>query len=125
MTDIEAKVLLIGGIDYAAYKETEHCLWDSDKNRLFGGQHDESGRLAIQPSVWGEGEQFEEKMAELLRSAVRIGSSKGSYEEAIRVLLSGDHYINRIIRRAGLPKPSKIASVCIPVREPKKTSLRL
>jgi len=102
VTDIEAKELLIGGMEYAAYRETEHSLWGSDKNRLFGGQHYESGRLTVQPSVWGEGEQFEEKMAELLRWAVRLGSSKASYEEAIRVLLSGDHQINSIIRRAGL-----------------------
>jgi hypothetical protein len=102
MTEVEAKELLIGGMDYAAYRETENSLWNSDKNTLFGGRHYESGRVTVQPSVWGEGEQFEEKMAELLRWAVRLGSSKGSYEEAIRLLLSGDHYINRIIRRAGL-----------------------
>lgn len=102
MRDVEAKELLISGMDYAAYRETDHSLWDSDKNKLFGETHYASGRPAYPESVWGKGEQFEEKMAELLRWAVQLGARREPYDEAIRLLLSGDHYLNRIIRRAGL-----------------------
>ena len=102
MTDDEAKELLIDGMNYAAYRETNHSLWDSDKNKLFGSEHYASGRAVVQPSVWGEGEAFEEKMADLLKWALRLGSSKGSYHEAIRTLMADEHYLNRIIRRAGL-----------------------
>jgi len=59
-----------------------------------------SGRAVVQPSVWGE--EFEENMAKLLRWAVQRGSAKGSYTEAIRRLAPGEHYLNRIIRNAGL-----------------------
>ena len=107
MTNTEAKELIISGMDYAAVRETDHSFWDSDKNRLFGEEHYVSGRPVFQPSVWGEGEQFEEQMAKLLRWAVQLGTSKGSYDEAIRVLLSGDHYLNRIIKRAGLAPHSR------------------
>lgn len=108
MTDTEAKELLISGMDYAAYRETAHSLWDSDKNRLFGDEHYVSGRPVFQSSVWSEGEEFEEKMAELLRWAIQlVRSNEASYNEAIRVLLSGDHYLNRIIRRAGLPAKTR------------------
>jgi hypothetical protein len=102
MTDSEAKELLISGMDYAAYRETGYSLWDSDKNKLFGEEHYVSGRPVFQESVWGEGEEFEKKMAELLRWAIQLGRSKNNYDVAIRLLLSGDHYLNRIIRRAGL-----------------------
>src|SRR5262249_22917988 len=109
MTDTEAKELLISGMDYAAIRETDHSLWDSDKNKLFGEEHYVSGRPVFQSSVWGEGEQFEEKMAELLRWAVQLGTSKGSYDVAIRVLWSGNHYLNCIIKRARLvPRSRKI-----------------
>jgi hypothetical protein len=36
MTLEEARLLIVEGINYAAYKETESSLYDSDKNRLFG-----------------------------------------------------------------------------------------
>ena len=102
MTETEAKELLIGGMNYAAYKETGHSLWDSDMNKLFGEEHYVSGRPVFQASVWGDGEEFEKKMATLLRWAVQLGSALGSYPEAIRVLSSGEHYLNHIIRRADL-----------------------
>ncbi len=35
MTPDEARELIVDGINYAAYKETESSLHDSDKNRLF------------------------------------------------------------------------------------------
>jgi hypothetical protein len=34
MTLKEARLLIVEGINYAAYKETESSLHDSDKNRL-------------------------------------------------------------------------------------------
>ena len=88
-------------MNYAAYHETNHSLWDSDKNKLFGSDHYVSGRPVFEPSVWGEGEGFERKMADLLRWAFSLGS-RSRYEEAVRTLKSGEHYINRIIMLAGL-----------------------
>jgi hypothetical protein len=88
VTDVEAKELLIGGMNYAAYHETDHSLWPADKNTLFGEPHYEVGPRDGQ-SVWGTGEVFESKMADALRWA-------------IHQLMSGEHYINRIIKRAGV-----------------------
>jgi hypothetical protein len=39
------------------------------------------------------GENFEAKVIELLRWAVQLGSTKGSYKEAIKLLQPGDHYL--------------------------------
>ena len=102
MTDDEAKEALIEGMNYAAYRETDHSLWDSDKNKLFGSEHYISGRAVFQPSVWGEGEEFERKMAELLRWAIQLGRSDDKYANAIRTIRCCEHYLNRIIRRVGL-----------------------
>jgi hypothetical protein len=76
--------------------------WDSGKNKLFGAEHYQSGRPVFTPSVWGDGETFEAKMTDLLRWAIQLGSTKGSYQEAIKLLSAGAHYLNRIIRRAGV-----------------------
>jgi hypothetical protein len=65
MTTDEARQLIIDGINYAAYRETDSSLHDSDKNRLFGSEHYTSGRPVYNPSPWAEGD-FEEKMATLL-----------------------------------------------------------
>ena|SRR5690348_18440570 len=102
MTETEAKELLIGGMNYAAYKETGHSLWDSDMNKLFGEEHLRIRQTCLSGERWGDGEEFEKKMATLLRWAVQLGSALGSYPEAIRVLSSGEHYLNHIIRRADL-----------------------
>jgi hypothetical protein len=102
MTVDEAKELLIEGINYAAYRETNHSLWDADKDKLFGAEHYQSGRPIFEASVWGDGEIFEAKMTELLRWVVKLGSTKGSYKEAIKVLQGSDQYLNRIIGRAGV-----------------------
>jgi hypothetical protein len=104
MTEDEAKELLIDGMNYAAYHETIHSLWDSDKNKLFGSEHYVSARPVFQPSVWGDGEDFEQKMADLLRWAIQLGRSDERYSEAIRTLLCHEHYLSRIIKRAGLEK---------------------
>jgi len=53
MTENEAKELLIDGMNYAAYRETNHSLWDSDKNTLFGFEHYSSGRTVAFPHVEG------------------------------------------------------------------------
>jgi hypothetical protein len=102
MTVTEAKELLIDGMNYAAYKETDHSLWATDKDRLFGEPHYHEDSPAFSPSVWGDGEEFETKMAQLLKWALQLGSAKGDYREAIRTLRGGDHYLNRIVERAGL-----------------------
>jgi hypothetical protein len=50
MTLEEARLLIVEGINYAAYKETDSSLYDSDKNRLFGSEHYKSGRHIVNPS---------------------------------------------------------------------------
>jgi hypothetical protein len=74
MTPDEARELLVEGINYAAYRETDSSLHDSDKNRLFGSEHYKSGRVVVTPSPWA-GDDFEEKMAMLLRLARALNSS--------------------------------------------------
>lgn len=68
MTADEARELVIEGINYAAYRETDSSLHDADKNRLWGSERYGSGRNVVKPSPWAEGD-FEEKMATLLRWA--------------------------------------------------------
>jgi len=65
MTLDEARHLVIEGINYAAYRETDSSLHNSDKNSLFGSERYKSDRPVYQPSPWAEGD-FEEKMAVLL-----------------------------------------------------------
>jgi hypothetical protein len=105
LTEIEAKELIINGMNYAAYREVGTSLFVEDKNRLFGAEHftlEPHTYSEGKPSPWGTGQDFEEKMAELMRYAVRLGSSKGNYEDAIALLKSGNHYLNQIIQKAGL-----------------------
>ena len=64
MTSDEARDLVIDGINYAAYREPDSSLHDSDKNRLFGSEHYRSGRPIYKPSAWED--DFEAKMATLL-----------------------------------------------------------
>ncbi len=54
MTSEEARLLIIDGINYVAYKETDSSLHDSDKNRLFGSEQYKSGREVVKPSPWAE-----------------------------------------------------------------------
>jgi hypothetical protein len=81
MTSDEARHLIIEGINYAAYHETDSSLHDADKNRLFGSEQYNSGRLIAKPSQWAEGD-FEEKMATLLRSATTLNRSVPAFTEA-------------------------------------------
>jgi hypothetical protein len=60
MTTEEARQAVVDGINYAAYKETDSSLYDSDKNRLFGSEHNRSDRVVVKPSPWAEGD-FEGK----------------------------------------------------------------
>ena len=66
MTLEEARLVIVEGVNYAAYKEMDSSLHDSDKNRLLGSEHYKSDRVVVKPSPWSEGD-FEEKMATLLR----------------------------------------------------------
>ncbi|ABF43421.1 hypothetical protein Acid345_4421 [Candidatus Koribacter versatilis Ellin345] len=97
-----AKELLIEGINYAAYKETDSSLSDSDKNRLYGEEHYYSGRMIAGESPWSDGD-FEGKMAELLTWATRLNASKPEFAEARKLLGSQSSVIGRVIRRADGP----------------------
>jgi hypothetical protein len=99
MTPDEARHLIIEGINYAAYRETDSSLHDADKNRLFGSEQYNSGRLVAKPSPWAEG-NFEEKMATLLRWANTLNRSVPAFTEAQKLLEVDDSLIGRIIRHA-------------------------
>jgi hypothetical protein len=102
MTLDEARELIIDGINYAAYRETDSSLFDSDKNRLFGSEHYNSGRIIVRPSPWPEGD-FEEKMATLLRWANILNSGVAKFEEAQKLLGDEDSLLGRVIRRMKSP----------------------
>jgi hypothetical protein len=95
----EARELVIDGINYAAYRETDSSLYDSDKNRLFGSEHYKSGRPIVKPSPWAEGD-FEEKMATLLVWANVLNRSVPEFVEAQRLLEAEESVLGRVIRLA-------------------------
>ena len=99
MTPDEARHLIIEGMNYAAYKETDSSLYDSDKNRLFGSEYYRSGRLVMKPSPWTEGD-FEEKMTNLLLWANALNRHLLSFSHAQELLRGEDSLMGRIIRRA-------------------------
>ena len=99
MTPDEARQLVIEGINYAAYHETDYSLYDSDKNSLFGSEHYNSGRPVCEPSPWAEGD-FEEKMAMLLVWANVLNRSVPTFTEALRLLEGEDSVLGRVIRSA-------------------------
>ena len=99
MTPEEARQAVVDGINYAAYKETDPSLYDSDKNCLFGSEHYRSDRVVVKPSPWAEGD-FEEKMAVLLRWANALNSSDPAFAEAQSLLEGEDSVIGRVIRRS-------------------------
>jgi hypothetical protein len=99
MTPDEARDMIIEGMNYAAYKETDSSLHDADKNRLFGSEHYKSGRLIVRPSPWAEGD-FEEKMSELLSLANVLNRSVPTLKEAQTLLEGEDSVIGQIIRRS-------------------------
>jgi hypothetical protein len=98
MTLDEARELVIDGINYAAYHETDSSLHDSDKNRLFGSEHFASGRPVYKPSPWAEGD-FEEKMATLLVLANVLNRSVPAFTDAQGLLEDEESVIGRVIRR--------------------------
>jgi hypothetical protein len=99
MTPEEARQAVVDGINYAAYRETDSSLYDSDKNRLFGSEHYRSDRVVVKPSPWAEGD-FEGKMAVLLRWANALNSSDPAFAEAQSLLEGEDSVIGRVIRRS-------------------------
>jgi hypothetical protein len=102
MTLDEARERIVSGIDYAAYHETDFSLYDADKNRLFGSEHYNSGRLIQRSSPWQE-RDFEEKMATLLRWADILSKSDPTFAEAQRLLEAEDSELGRAIRRKKTP----------------------
>jgi hypothetical protein len=105
---LEARQFVIEGINYAAYRETDCSLHDSDKNRLFGSAHYNSGRPVYEPSPWAEGD-FEEKMAMLLVWANVLNRSVPEFTEAQRLLEAEDSVVGRVIRSAKNRKPTDMA----------------
>jgi hypothetical protein len=103
MTLDEAREEVISGIDYAAYKETDSSLHDTDKNRLFGSEHYKSGKPVYKPSPWAEGD-FEDKMATLLRMANALNRSVPAFREAQRLLENEESALGRVVRRANRPQ---------------------
>jgi hypothetical protein len=99
MTLDEARHAIIEGINYAAYKETDSSLYDSDKNRLWGAEYYNSGRWVVKPSPWADGD-FEEKMAALLGIANALNRSVPSFTEAQQLLKNENSLLGRVIRRA-------------------------
>ena len=102
MTVEEARERLISGMDYAAYHETDFSLYDSDKNRLFGSDHYNSGRPVYRLSPWAEGD-FEQKMATLLSLANFLNKSDPRFENAQELLATEGSVLGRVIRRAKAP----------------------
>ena len=99
MTTEEARETIISSINYAAYKETDYSLYDTDKNRLFGCEHYNSGRFAEEPSPWAEGD-FEAKKAMLLVWANVLNRTVSAFAEAQRLLEGEDSVMGRVIRSA-------------------------
>ena len=66
---------------YAAYKETEHSLWLTDKDRLFGEPHyHRRPARFLSASVWGDGRNaFEQKMAAI----AEVGFANSELQKAI------------------------------------------
>jgi len=91
--------MIVEGINYAAYRETDSSLHDSDKKRLFGSEHYRSDRDVVKRSTWADGD-FEEKMAMLLRWANTLNGSVPAFAEAQKFLENDDSVIGRVVRRA-------------------------
>ena len=52
MTSDEAREMAINGMNYAAYRETDSSLHDSDKNRVFGSEHYKTDRPYLETAGW-------------------------------------------------------------------------
>lgn len=98
MTPDQAQDLIIEGLNYAAYRETGSSFHDTDKNRLWGSEHYNSGRHVSNPSPWAEG-VFEEKMIVLLRWANTLNRNVPEFKEAQDLIAQEESLVGRIIRR--------------------------
>jgi len=107
-TPDEARQRLIDGINYAAHHGTGLSLHDSDKNRLFGSEHYNSGRSVYEPSPWADGD-FEEKMAALLGRANILNRTVPAFAEAQRLLENEGSILGRVIQNAKNRKTTGIA----------------
>lgn len=47
MAPVEARQIIVEDINYAAYRETDYSLYDSDENRLFGSLIHTLGRIYL------------------------------------------------------------------------------
>lgn len=101
----QARESIIDGMNYAAYKETNSSLYDSDKNLLFGSAHYKSSRLVVSTSPW-EGPLFEEKMATSLRWANFLNESQPAFRNAQELLKDERSLLGGIIRRCQPEQPS-------------------
>ena len=99
MTRDEAAELVIEGMNYAAYREEGVSLYDSDKNRLFGSEHYNSGRIIVRPTPWDQG-NVEEKMTTLLVWANWLNHSAPRFAEAQKILVDEDSPLGEVIRKA-------------------------
>ena len=97
MTRDEAAELVIEGMNYAAFREEGVSLYDSDKNRLFGSEHYNSGRIIIRPSPWAEG-NVEQKMTTLLRWANILNRSSPEFQDAQKLLAGEDSLLGEAVR---------------------------
>lgn len=105
VTKDNAKEILISLMDFAAYRESGISLLVSDKNRLFGSERYqmESGRADWKgDNPRGEGDAWLEKMAELLRWGIRLGSAKDDVGNAVASLREDSAVIGKVIRKAGI-----------------------
>lgn len=98
--------MVIDGINYAAYRETDSSLHDSDKNHLFGSEHYQSCRPVTKPSPWAEGD-FEEKMAMLLVWANVLKHTVPAFTEAQRLLEGEESVGHRSRHPACQASPSR------------------
>jgi hypothetical protein len=108
MAPDDARRLVIDGINYTAYHETESSLHDADKNRLFGSEYYKSDRPVYDASPWAEGD-FEEKMAMLLIWANALNRPVRRFKEAQTLLEGENSAIGRVIRAAKSRKATDIA----------------
>jgi hypothetical protein len=104
MTTDEAKEILIEAMNYMAYRETNHSLWDSDKNKLFGSDHYKSDRPVFETSAWGQGEEFEKNMTDLFRSAFLLAppssrcEGRNSHAQNRGALSEPNHQAGRFLK---------------------------
>ena len=98
MTPDEARNLIIECLNYAAYRETNSSLHDTDKNRLWGSERYNSGHHIANPSPWAEGD-FEQKMTVLLHWANILNRNRSAFVEAQDLLAREETPFGRIVRR--------------------------